>query len=499
MNSCRIIGALLLACFCWVGSAVAGEAGRETLRNGAVLSWQVEDAGDPRLGLAVPAFAQWGSQGFADPVTIRMSATTLAFIDAWQLSFYRIGDARFERPLRRFRGTALTLHDPLSWDGNVETGAPLRPGETVLAVLETRDTAGNIDRADPQEMMVARYIMKRERRRIRDVDARRKADVVRGSAIASRAMPSTGRAVSLRIDGWPEDDPPLLSGIPLHRDGSSWTLRQTVPGGAYDLVVQVARPIIGGTRAIPVGIARLLVPTGAPLMARVKGTGALDREDRQGMVPEGLRDDGAIDGDAATRLVLLDRQVGEDRLAFASMDPVGTVDLAKNRRKRRFLVVPADSSVAQWAGQGASSSTLRPTAEARTRTISVVFDSPIGSELILPHTDIVWGSLRIQPQGDASPLSPVRDFFANPAQGRILLTESAINDFGGEQVEGLRVEYSVNTFAPRLQNEGRITDNGKSSHITWDANATRKYSEAKNGTKEKGFISKVLSWFSGSD
>jgi hypothetical protein len=357
--------------------------------------------------------------------------------------------------------------------------------------------AGNIDRATPQEILVARYIMRRERRRIGAQETGRDAAFAAGETPKPRAIPSRGRSVYLRIENWPEDDDPLLAGVPLHREGSAWVLRQNLPGGIYDLVVQVARPMLGGVRAIPVGVARLTVPQDQPLMARVKGTGMLDRIDGDDPIPKGWKSDGWIDGADAARLVMIDRDVSEDRLAVALVDPSRPTALVKDRRKRRSLVVSPDPATALWAGQGTPTSPTRPPAKPRTRRVTVHFAGPMPTELILPHTDILRGSLTIEPEDGTAPFAPVRDFFANPAQGRVLMTENALSRFDAERNTPLRVQYDIDAFAPRLLDTDTLTAGGIANATTWGTTGERHHDAAASRKSERGLIERIIRWFGG--
>jgi len=266
-------GALLLWAVLLTGARAEG---RVVLGNGAAVEWRVEATeADPRLGLAIPAFTRWTREGFEDPVAIAVRSDALAAIDAWDVSFYRLGDTDFSRPVWRKRGTGATFGDPLEWDGVAASGPPLRPGETVVARLSVRDVAGNIDRAEPQEMLVARYIMSRERRAVSTLDAARQRALPEGEAVEQ--VPLRGYALILTVTDWPDAAGPGASGARFQQKGDDWVLRQILPSGPHDIVVQSLRPIMGGTRAIPVGVVTVEIPSVSPFHAQIKGTGALDK------------------------------------------------------------------------------------------------------------------------------------------------------------------------------------------------------------------------------
>ena len=494
----KIVGAWLLVLSLLQGAAAeADPAGREVLRNGAVLVWQVEDGEpDAALGLAIPAFAQWSADGFGEPVTIRMTASSLATVDAWQFSFYRAGDEDLARPLRRFRGTALSLHEPLSWDGRVEDGPSLRPGERVIAVLEVRDVAGNIERTMPQEMLVARYRMRREIRRIDAVDSDRSEALREGAAPERSIIPMKGRAVALRLEDWPEEDPPLVSGLPMVRDNGAWVLRQNLPGGAYDLVVQVGRPLLDGIRAIPVGIARIDVPAGNPMRAAVKGVGAFERIDRQAgpLQPEDLSADGHLDGADAAQLVLTNRDLAEDRLALALIDPALPVPLGKDRRKRRSILIGQRTSTALWAGQGALTVPVRAPQNVATRQVSFTLSGALEASLALPHSDIVGGSLRIAFQDGSNNLMAGRDYLADHTEGRVLLRQSVL-ERKNEGDAPIGIFYQINAFAPRNSIPGSIAEMNRFSENVWDTKKSESIGDVDGKEDAGGLIERLFNWF----
>ena len=487
-SAIRILAASALLACCATASA-SQDTGRETLRNGAVATWRVgPGAAAPRFGLSVPAFARWTPDGFAEPVTIRLASDTLALVDAWELAIHRRGDGRFERPLRRFRGTGRTLASGVAWDGTVGDGPALRPGETVTIRFRVRDTAGNIDEAAPQAMLVARYAMPRERAKIDALDASRASILRTGAPPVSQGIPSRGARLSVTVDGWPEDAPPHVSDVPLTGSGRGWTLRQTVPQGTHDLVVQTVRPIIGGTRAVPVDAFAVTIPPGEPMLAAVKATGKLERSSvpPDAVVPDGYRADGTVSGKAAISRPLTDREDGEDRLALALIDPARPVLLVQDARKRRALVSGHDAATAAWPGTGGAG---RLVSASGGRSVSVVLDPPFGAGIVLPHADILPKSLRLSVDGASGSLAPFRDYFLDAAEGRVMLGARVLARLGTAPDTRLEARYEVHPFAPRSSG---TADAATDRDRTWAADAVVQERTAGGNGRERGLIGKVL-------
>ncbi len=477
----------------WGGVARAEPEGREALRNGADVSWRIEPYSDgSRLGLSVPAFAQWRPDGFEEPMTIEMRSDALAMIDAWELAIHRLGDTDFSRPLRRFRGTARTLHRPLQWSGETGDGPALRPGETVVTRLSVRDVSGNIDRSAPQNTLIARYIMRAERRKIAVTDADRASLLDIGTAPLPRRIPVRGHPVDLLLENWDESDAPHASGVPLRRSADAWVLNQFMPTGDHSIVIQSTRPIIGGVRAVPVGVVPVSAPPDLPLVAGVKGTGKLEREPTEQEAPSGFEMEGVVSGRGAISRVLTNREGAEDRLAFALIDVDRPVALVKDARKRRSLLMSYDAGTVAWPGSGRSQASLRDPADPATRRITLTFAIPARPELVLPHTDVSDITLSVRGEGRA--LRAFRDYFPNTAEGRLLLSGTVLTRLGQMPDAVLDVGYDVPKFAPSVPVVGTIREGGGGADTRWN-DIEGGPSVVSSGARKDGLIERFLSLF----
>jgi len=176
----------------------------------------------------------------------------------------------------RWRRPAAAFDAGVVWEGDVETGPPLRPGETIVALLRVRDVAGNIDEAQPQTMLVSRYLMPAQKRKYKKITQSRRASVAAGDPPAKQTIPVSGHMLDVWVDGGEDTTTMHLAGLAMDNAGqAAWRLSQILPAGSYGLKAQTERPIIGGVRLVSVGRFDVTVPLGEGLLATVKGTGAL--------------------------------------------------------------------------------------------------------------------------------------------------------------------------------------------------------------------------------
>lgn len=463
----RGIAAALGLCAALAGPATAGPGGTVTLANGAAVGWSVpEGEASPALALAVPAFAVWARGGFAQAVVVEMRSDALAAIEAWEVGFYRLGDTDFSHPLWSRRGTARDLDRPLRWDGRVADGPSLRPGETVVARLTVRDVAGNTGRTASQEMLVARYRMARERKALAKEDAARKRALATGEALR---LPLHGRGLTLTVTGWPGATGPGASGARFRAAGDAWVLRQTLPPGPHEIVIESRRPIMGGTRAVPVGVVPVVLPPLPPYRARIKGTGSLDKAPPYpGLAaPAGMAVEAVVPGAQALGRVLTDRESAQDRLALALVDPDAAIPLAVDGTMRRALLTARVGGAAAWPG---GTGTGRAPDPAPGRRTIVRFPAPAGGELFLPHTDIEAGNLRLSLDDDGPPPVPERDYFVNADEGRVLLGAAVRDRLTTGRV--LTADYVVPAFAA-VRGAGMTVPHGGAAHDRrWDGRRT---------------------------
>jgi hypothetical protein len=414
-----LFGALALALSV---AAVRADAASGSLRldSGDELTWSLADQeAQPALGIALPATIAWANRGIDGPVEIDLSTNYAAFIERWELALYRQSDTKRRHPLMRWRGAAAGFDAGVVWDGTVESGPPLRPGEAVVALLRVRDLAGNIDEAQPQTMQVSRYLMPKQKRKFEAVTRDRRAAVASGAPPAIQTIPVNGRVLTVDIGGNRDGPAYALSGLPMDAAGAGrWTLSQVVPSGSYRIAVQSERPILGGTRLVTVGRIPVEVPRGRDLFVGVKGTGDLQRLDDAEPVA-GLAADGTITGHEAVRLTLWSPDDPMGRLALALADPAKPGTLYRDNRGRSIARIRPSLGDIPWGAKD------QPREAAEPVKMRARFSAVGATDLYLPHTDIdrqrIFVSYRTT---GASPVYLIdgEHFELDPLQGRLFVT-----------------------------------------------------------------------------
>jgi hypothetical protein len=447
------------------------QSGRVQLEDGAAASWSLFETGArPALGIAIPATVSWTASALDGPVKIDLSTNYAAFIERWELALYRESDSNRRYPLKVWRGAAAEFDAGVSWDGTVETGPPLRPGETVIALLRVRDLAGNIDEAQPQTMLVSRYLMPAQIRKYSAISRERRASVAAGDSPAKQTIPVEGRLLDVRVDGDANAPPMYVAGLAMDDEGlGSWHLSQILPAGNYTLKVQTERPIIGGTRLVSIGRIAVSVPQGEDRFATVKGTGDLERR-KLSLAADGMSRDGAIAGRDAVRLTLWRPEDASGLYTIAIADPDSPAGLYKDNRSRSVVRVRPALREIPW---GAKREPRKPSKPVKMRA---QFPARGDERLFLPHTDISTLKFFLSVRSAAAPPSYLRKFAhydLDPAQGVIFLTEAGRaevdryrEEAGGEAT--LEVGYQVRPSIAgltTLRPEGEIfvmQDNGAS-------------------------------------
>ncbi len=509
----RVFMAVLLAL--WAVFPALASSGEQTLRNGARVIWDVgSDTPQPRLGLSAPAFVTWGNTTFQDAATFEMRSNYAAFIDQWQLVLYRAGDTARKKPIKVYRGASMALSKPVIWRGEVDSGPALRPGEQVIAVLSVRDAAGNIDEVEAQSILVARYLMHRETRKNAALTSKRQRYLRDGSPFSKNTIPVRGHSVALTLSDWKESAVPLLSGMALREEGADFKLDQILPGGRTELVVQVARPLLNGVRAIPVGSAILDLPFTEPMFAYVKGTGKAERRNADTPLPQidAYEPDGWVDGGDAAGFMLVERDSSQGRSVIAMTEPAKDTPLYLDPRKRRYIAASYTARDAVWSGDAGQDAPVRAPADPRYRSIKVKYPAGPYAQLFLPHLDIQRSSLQLYLAVDgaaATPLVKVRHFFADATEGRVLLTEAGRKLIRAGIEEGkafnrsatLSLRYNALRFVGTPGTDLSVdsfdlSDNGESLRTSYaDFYRTRSSTEVQMKVEESGLIQRIKNWF----
>jgi len=374
------------------------QSGDLRLKSGASVSWTLADyTVTPALGIALPATISWTESGLDLPIKIDLSTNYAAYIEQWEMSLYRESDTRRRHPIRQWRRPAAAFDAGVIWNGEVEAGPPLRPGETIVALLRVRDVAGNIDEAKPQSMLVSRYLMPAQKRDYDRISRARRASVAAGDAPEIQTIPVQGRLLDVWGQAKPGSSQLYLSGLAMDDVGNgAWQLAQILPNGSYSLKVQTERPIFNGVRLVSEGEIAIDVPSSEDLFATVKGTGNLPRKPLSQRIA-GMKADGEISGNDAVRMTLWSKGDPKGRFALAIADPETPVGLYRDDRNRSVAKFRAVPRTIPWGGKQEPRESSEP--------IKMRAQYPVGENtvLVLPHTDIVSQRFFVSLRADAAP------------------------------------------------------------------------------------------------
>ena len=497
----HILRSAALALALFVGSAEAEtQSGQVRLENKADLTWLMfESSTTPALGIALPATVGWKARSLDGPVKIDLSTNYAAFIEQWELTLKRESDSDQKHPLRQWRGPAAAFDAGVTWDGSVEAGPPLRPGETVVALLRVRDIAGNVDEAEPQTMLVSRYLMPKQRRDYSAVTRQRRNSVAGGNPPTRQTIPVSGYLLDVRIAGDPDAAPMHIAGLAMDDEGGgNWHLAQILPAGDYELKVQTERPIIGGTRLVSIGRLPLTVPRDADRFATVKGTGDLERTPHS-LPADGLKRDGAISGRDAVRLTLRKPDDPMGRYALALLDPDKPAALYRDKRKRSILRASPEPRDIPW---GSKQDPVLPSKPIKMRAR---FPAQGAKRLTLPHTDLnaekLFVSLRSENEAPLY-LTPDEHFAVEHLQGKLFFTaagRAAIEDFAKTTSDPASIDVayyvrpSIAGFST-LRPDGEmflIADNGADHDETFQKAPS---TEGPNDDAESGWFARNFGW-----
>lgn len=440
----QILCSASLAFALFVGSAKAEtQSGQVRLENNADMTWLMfESTTTPALGIALPATIGWKARSLDGPVKIDLSTNYAAFIEQWELALYRESDSHQKHPLRQWRGPAAAFDAGVTWDGSVEAGPPLRPGETVVALLRVRDIAGNVDEAEPQTMLVSRYLMPKQRRDYSAITYQRRNSVAIGNPPAKQTIPVSGYLLDVRIAGDPNAAPMHIAGLAMDDEGGgNWHMSQILPAGDYNLKIQTQRPILGGMRLVSVGRLTASVPNDVDRFATVKGTGDLERKNNS-LPVEGMKSDGVVSGRDAVRLTLRNPDDPNGRYALAILDPSREAPLYRDKRKRSVVRInPAPRDI-PW---GSKQDPVLPSKPIKMRAR---FPAEGAKRLTLPHTDLSAEKLFVSLRSStAAPtyLSSDQHFEVEHLQGKLFFTaegQVAIEEFVETAGNGASVDVA---------------------------------------------------------
>jgi len=184
---------------------------------------------------------------------------------------------------------------------------------------------------------------------------------------------------------------------------------------------------------------------------------------------------------------MTNRDGGEDRLALALIDAAAPVTLAVDGRKRMALLTAHDDAQLAWPREVRT----RPLGDPSQRRVRVALAIEGKRALVLPHTDIMPGTLYLASDGGRMPLEPVRDYAVNEAEGRVLLTPSASAWLARDAETTLEASYTVPVFAVQTV-AGAAIDEG-----TWARPVSAREAQRQAEEADRGLLGRVSRWWFG--
>lgn len=202
---------------------------------GGGVAWAVEDPqpGDPRLSVAGPATVPVRDGRIAGPVRFLAQTNYGAFIDRLEVVVFDGRDEDLVTPLARLPLAADGL-PAAEWDGRLESGRRLLPGDTLRFVLRARGAGGEVDETHAQLLTLVtpeehargqqalQADLSRERGRSLSADQAEReqlqAGALSGNGLRVQSIPLHGSRVRLHGRGLPAMATLRINGEPVPVD-----------------------------------------------------------------------------------------------------------------------------------------------------------------------------------------------------------------------------------------------------------------------------------------
>ena len=138
------------------GRAVASGAFSVQLPGGGVV-WATEDPalGAAELTVSAPSMVAFDAGHIAEPVRFFVRSNYAAFVERYELTFYRGSDADLIAPIARMDLPVAAVAQS-EWDGALPADLRLRAGDELVYVLRAYDAEGNFDETAPRKLQLVR-------------------------------------------------------------------------------------------------------------------------------------------------------------------------------------------------------------------------------------------------------------------------------------------------------------------------------------------------------
>lgn len=376
----------------------------------------VQQPVQPRLNVAGPTYALWSGVNIAGPLYFFISTNYLSFIDRFELSIYRGGEATSGSPVKTFSGDVTTMMDPIAWNGELDTKGEIRPGETFHYILRVFDKLRNMDQTLARSFTVQRYLMPEQRAAF----SKQRENLLGSFNIADhilyRHISSAGYPLRFRLKK--QEASQSIGGIPVSQDMKKGFTQILLPG-PYSFSLHHKK------------LKNIVVKGQCEHRLEIKA------KTRMNEVP----------GEILLR-VLRTAPVAYRRLGY-TVDPQESYPV-KKIGNTYYIMVKRTSTFAPWptnkiAKVVAENTSEKPALETILDYQNQVFDLSKGARLFtLKDKDIREQSLQVIATGANTPVVLLRNIHYTyyPPKGWISLTESG-EEYIGTEFQKIEVSYKA--------------------------------------------------------
>ncbi len=213
-------------------------SGRLRLRDGGVV-WATEDPAiiEPRLAVNGPRYVSAADDGrLREAAAFTIYTNYSAFIERWELAIHRASDSDLVVPLQVFSGGRPASVTSVAWDGALQAGTPIRPGDELVYRLRVYDAQGRSDETAVGIIQVGDRLLDDALSK----QAAGTALVYGESNLARQGIPLAGSRVRIHGSDVPRDYGMTLAGEPVLVDENGrFAVENILPVGEHRLDVTV--------------------------------------------------------------------------------------------------------------------------------------------------------------------------------------------------------------------------------------------------------------------
>ncbi len=122
---------------------------------GAIWATEDPDLGMPELTISAPSMVAFDGGRIVEPVRFFVRSNYTAFVERYELTFYRGTDGDLVAPVARM-DVPVDATVQSEWDGALPSDLRLRAGDELVYVLRAYDAEGNFDETSPRKLQMVR-------------------------------------------------------------------------------------------------------------------------------------------------------------------------------------------------------------------------------------------------------------------------------------------------------------------------------------------------------